>query len=698
MDQNKEFLREIAFAGLKELGFDSRAEYVDRLEMELGVVEELGFCPYFLVMWDIVQFARKNKILSGPGRGSAAGSLLCYCLKITLINPIQYDLSFERFLNLDRIPDIDWDTAQRAEIIEYLETRYGKDRVARVGSLNFLRTRSAVNDIGRVLGKESYLVKELANLVPPPVAGLWESFDSECEVEPKLLDEKYIDIIEPVKKLWGVVRSYGTHAGGVAISPVPINKIIPLYKDKSGNPVSQFDWRDLESAGLLKFDILGLATLEVIQLCLKYVSESSIEIELESLEDGDKDSYDLICSGDLDGIFQLGGSESTKQLTVQIAPRSIEDLSLVNALGRPGPMSSGLLDEAIAIRNGKKEATYIHPILETILEPTHSIPIYQEQVSKICVDLCGYTPLEGNKMIKILGKKLQDKMKEEKPKFINGAVNTGVSRDNAQQLFGQLENYAQYLFNKCLTGDTEVIEHRDWIGSISTTINGIKNSLDKGHVVKLLSFDPVRKECQIDQCTEVINTGTQEVWKVTSSNGATVFCTLDHKFLCSDKRKHPVYEIIIDELSVISLGYKTAKYSKKIKFISAERYGLQQTYNLCMKHEPHNFVLANGLISGNSHSIAYSTITYWTAYLKAHYPLEFYSALLAKETKPDRIIQYSSSIRDAGIEILPPDINCSDVFHRPEGNAIRFGLSHIKGLGIPAAEKIIRAREEEDEI
>jgi len=541
--ENSELLRTKALAGLEERGLSGKQEYVDRLEYELETIEKLGFTTYFLVMCDIVRFARENDILYGPGRGSGAGSLLNYCLKITLIDPLKYGLHFERFLNPNRVspPDIDWDTADRGRIIEYLEGKYGKDRVARVGTVNFLRTKSAIRDIGRVLEKEFKFIDNLAELVPPPVAGLWDSFDREAEVEPELLSSRYQEIIDPTRKLWGVLRSYGTHAGGVAIAPIPISEMAPLYKDKDGNPVSQFDWRDLEKAGLLKFDILGLNTLEVIQLTLKYLKVDAIDLDLESLEDGDPDAYKMICSGDLDGVFQLGGSESIKQLTVSMSPKCIEDLALVTSLYRPGPLSSGMVDGAVRVKQGKATPKYIDPILAPILDVTHGVPVFQEQIMNICTDLCGYTLPEADKMRKIVGKKLKKEMPKQKKMFVEGAIANGVPRSGAEKLFGQIEDYAQYLFNK-------------------------------------------------------------------------------------------------------------------------------------------------------THAVAYSVITYWTAYLKAHHPIAFYASLLACEKHPDKRTQYASTIKTAGIDILPPDVNLSGFYHQPEGNAIRFGLSHIKGMATATAQEIVDLR------
>ena len=488
---------------------------------------------------------------SGVVHNSAAGSLLCYCLRITSVDPIKYGLYFERFLNRDRVspPDIDYDCADRDRVIEYVKERYGTDRVARVGSLNFLRTKSAIRDIGRVLEKDVKYVDKLTELVPPPVAGLWKSFEAECEVEPKLRSPEYEDIITPLEKLWGVVRSYGTHAGGVAIAPGPINQFVPLYKDKDGNPVSQFDWRDLEAVGLLKFDILGLKTLEVIQLCINYIEEKGTTIDLEALDDGDEKAYKAICRGDLDGIFQLGGSESIKQLTVSIVPKKVEDLSFISALFRPGPLTKNkktgksMVDTAVARKLGIEEIEYQHPLLEPILKDTLGVIVYQEQHIRIAKDLAGFSGSRADVLRKAIGKKLEALMNSLKKEFIDGCGEKEISQEVSESIWNAIEGSAKYSFNL-------------------------------------------------------------------------------------------------------------------------------------------------------AHSLSYAVITYWTAYLKAHYPVEFYSALLACETKPEMITQYAGSAKDNGIEILPPDVNSSYVLHHPENGSIRFGLGHIKGMPQATAEEIVRIRNE----
>jgi len=540
-----EILTEEANKGLERKGLKGIDDYEKRLQHELTIIENLGFAPYFLVMWDIASFARRQKILFGPGRGSGAGSLLNYVLGITMVDPIKYGLHFERFLNPERVspPDVDWDCSKRDDIIDYLTTRYGKDRVARVGSLNFLRTKSAIKDVGRVLNWTFAEVENLTKLVPPPIAGLWDSFESESEAEPRLRSPEFKEIMKPVEKLWGVVRSYGTHAGGIAIAPGPIDRYIPLYCDKDGNSVSQFDWRDLEAIGLLKFDILGLSTLEVIDLCLQYMGENGQHVDLEALEDGDEAAYNLICQGDLDGVFQLGGSDSMKQLTLKIQPKNIRDLSFITALFRPGPLTKNpetgksMVDIAIARKTKKEPVSYIHPMLEPILSETLGVIVYQEQSMQIAVDLAGFSGARADTLRKAIGKKSKELMDSLATEFTEGCFSYGIIPDVSKEIWNAIEGSAKYSFNA-------------------------------------------------------------------------------------------------------------------------------------------------------AHSISYSFITYWTAYLKAHFPLEFLAALLSCETNPDTIVQYASMIKERGIEILPPSVNYSGFFHRPEGKAIRFGLGHIKGMPSAIAKEI----------
>jgi DNA polymerase-3 subunit alpha len=543
MSQEFDLLRKLAFEGLEIRKLSSQDKAIRRLEYELETADKLGFTPYFLIVSDICEAARQRDVLVGPGRGSGVASLLNYCLRITNLNPLEYNLIFERFLSVDRLspPDIDMDFSDRDTVIEYIIERYGEERTTRVGTLGFLRTKSAIKDIGRVLEIDQSLINELSELVPPPVAGLWESIEAEIEVQPLLNDPKYEPIMSLVKKLWGITRSYGTHAGGVAIAPGPVYEYVPLYRGKKGI-TSQFDWRDLEKSGLLKLDILGLETLSVIKLCLDGLKQEGIILDIYSLDENDELAYDLIRNGNLDGIFQLGGSQSIKQLTQSIGPKNLGELALVSALFRPGTLSSGLAMKVANIRQGKESPNYLFPELEPILGETSGVITYQEQLMRVATDICGYTPHMSYLLMKLVGKKKKDLMKEEEQKFVSGAVSMGHQEEKAKQLWKQVQDYGQYIFNA-------------------------------------------------------------------------------------------------------------------------------------------------------GHAIGYASITYWTAYLKAHYPVHFYAALLAREGDPDMIPQYVSSAREDGIRILPPDINKSGVYHKPEGNSIRYGLCHIQGMPFAAAEEIVKVRD-----
>jgi len=565
MDSNTILLRKKAYQGLNDLGFGDNLEYLNRLNFELETIEHLGFSSYFLIVWDIASFVRRQGLVPAPGRGSVAGSLLAYVLGITLVDPIKFDLPFERFMSKDRVsaPDIDYDTSDRDLIISYLESRYGKDKVARVGTLGFMRTKSAIRDVCRVLDKPREFTDELAKLVPPPVAGLWTSFDDEANVSPRLLDSKYADVVEIVRKLWGIVRSHGTHAGGVVIAPEEVTNFIPLYKGKDDNPTSQFDYRDLEKTGLLKFDILGLSTLKVIQTCVDLLKKEGIFVDLEHLSDEDPASYDLICRGDLDGIFQLGGSEGIKELCVAIQPKNIHDLSVASALFRPGPLSSGQVDQYASARSGKEDPVYLNDTMRKILSPTYNVVVFQEQVMKICTDLCGYTSPESYAVMKMLGKKQQDKLAAEAPKFIAGAIEGGLTKIQAEKLFDQLKDYGQYLFNACLSADTEVLvkthdspwlpgEQEPRVHWLPKTI-GQLSVLDKRELPELLSYNS-QHEIVEDQCLEVISTGKQEVYEIKLSDGSSVTCTMDHQFLCGDMVKRSLREILDLDLDIVSIA------------------------------------------------------------------------------------------------------------------------------------------------
>jgi DNA polymerase-3 subunit alpha len=299
--------------------------------------------------------------------------------------------------------------------------------------------------------------------------------------------------------------------------------------------------------------MLGGKGLRVMQLCIDYLREDRIEADVTLLEDGDEATYELICKGDLDGVFQLGGSESIKQLTVNILPRNINDISLVNALFRPGPLISGMLSKAVEARQGKKATSYIHPSLEPILKDTYGVCIYQEQAMRIAVDLAGFSGGESDILRKVIGKKLKEKMAEQEEKLVSGMVRNGISKKTATEISDMIKGSAQYSFNKCLAENTEVLllETSGQVSSIP--ISEIKILVEAGNSPSLVSFNPETEDIQYDTCVEVIDTGEQEVYEVELSDGSIVLCTMEHKFLCSNMEKHPLREILANDLEIIAI-------------------------------------------------------------------------------------------------------------------------------------------------
>lgn len=635
-----QILERKAFEGLKKRGFYENKEYYARLKYELEVIISLGFESYFLIMQDIILWAMDNMTV-GPARGSVSASLLSYCLYITQVDPIKHDLMFERFLNpargslidiqsiTDKLsqqytkedmntdvlsacikdrtnediienikeeerqlrmkgsefigqliasqregiklentlnswalycmgisdeqpngklrrshgspPDIDSDFSDRDAVYEYVKNKYGEEHVAKVGSWGLLKTKSAIRDVCRILDKPIALADEIAKLVPPPRHGIWISFEDDCLSSPELLNPKYKEVTDNVRQMCGLLRNYGTHAGGVVISPIPVNTIVPLYKDKEGNSVTQFDHRNIEDIGLLKFDFLGLSTLSIIEETQRLLKRKHVEIDLFSLKDGDKKAYELINSGNLDGVFQL--CDSAAPITLSFQPKSIEDISHISAVNRPGPISSGLLNILLARRSGKEAVAYLHPSLEPILADTYGVVLYQEQVIKIFTELAGYSAAAAENMRKVIGKKKLGELEKNRARFIKGCKENEINEHVAEELFKNIENSASYLFNK-------------------------------------------------------------------------------------------------------------------------------------------------------GHSVAYSYISYFCAYLKAHYPEEFYCALLTCEKDPDQKIRFASSMKSMGITMLPPDVNASDINYTPVNKGVRFGLGHIKGAASKKIAAIIEERNE----
>jgi DNA polymerase-3 subunit alpha len=525
--------------------------YQERLDYEIGTIKDMGFPGYFLIVADFIRYAKDSGVPVGPGRGSAAGSLVAYSLGITDLDPIAHGLIFERFLNPARksMPDIDVDFCieGREDIYKYVVERYGGgDYVAQIITFGKLKTKAVIRDVGRALAIPLREVDAIAKMVPDV---LNISLDAALRQEPRLAelaekDPNVGDLIQICRVLEGLPRHASTHAAGVVISDRPLVDYLPLYKGKKGEVVTQYDMKIVEKIGLVKFDFLGLRNLTVIANTRALIERQGKQpLDLENIELTDPDTYRLLSAGDTTGVFQLESS-GMKDLLVRLKPEFFDDIIALVALYRPGPMESGMIDDYVARKHGRKAVEYMVPELEPILKETYGVIVYQEQVMKIAGELANYSMAEADDLRKAMGKKIPEIMADHRQRFVQGAKDNKIPADRAKKLFDLIEKFGGYGFNK-------------------------------------------------------------------------------------------------------------------------------------------------------SHSAAYALIAYQTAYLKAHYPVEFMASLLTSEMhSTDGVVKFIAECRSHNIPILPPDINESDIQFTVDGSQIRFGLVAVKNVGENAIEFIIAGRAE----
>jgi DNA polymerase-3 subunit alpha len=524
--------------------------YRERLDYEVGIINKMGFPGYFLIVADFINYAKQNGVPVGPGRGSAAGSLVAYSLGITDLDPLEHGLIFERFLNPDRIsmPDIDVDFCinGREKVFKYVVDRYGGgDYVAQIITFGKLKTRAVIRDVGRALDIPLAEVDTIAKLVPDV---LNIKLAEALEKEPRLKEMQetrsdVADLIQICLTLEGLPRHASTHAAGVVIGDRPLVDYLPLYKGKKGEVVTQLDMKLVENIGLVKFDFLGLRNLTVIDNTLALIAQQGqTPPDLTNLDFNDAATYQLLASGDTTGVFQLESS-GMKDLLIRLRPECFDDVTALVALYRPGPLDSGMVDDFVERKHGRKEVAYMLPELEPILKETYGVIVYQEQVMKIAGSLASYTMAEADGLRKAMGKKIAAMMAEQRERFVKGAVGNGIDEKKAKALFDLMEKFGGYGFNK-------------------------------------------------------------------------------------------------------------------------------------------------------SHSAAYALIAYQTAYLKAHYPVEFIAALLTSEMHSiDGVVKYINECRSHQIDVLPPDVNSGDTIFTVAGGKIRFGLVAVKNVGEGAIEAIIEERQ-----
>jgi DNA polymerase-3 subunit alpha len=544
------YLRKRCIEGLKVRYGDPIPEHVmERLDTELAVIIEKGFPAYFLIVSDFTQWAKDNGIGVGPGRGSAAGSIVSYALSITNLDPLENGLLFERFLNPERteMPDIDmdFDDERRNDVIDYVRGKYGAEKVAQIITFGTMKARAAIRDAGRVLGYPYGVPDKISKMIVDDLkAGIKESLDQNPDLKSDYQSNPDTKrIIDAARSIEGIVRNEGIHAAGVVICPDPLHEHLPVKKDtKGGVVITQYDGPTVAELGLLKMDFLGLRTLTVIAGALKAIKANhGIDIDIETIPMDDAATWELLARGDTDGVFQVE-SPGMKNTLKQLKPTVFGDIVAVVALYRPGPMDS--IPDFIARKHGRAAISYYDERIKHILEDTYGAMVYQEQVMLISMEMAGFSAAKAEKLRKGMGKKIKEVIDALKVDFVGGAVERGYDKKLAEQVYADIEKFAQYAFNK-------------------------------------------------------------------------------------------------------------------------------------------------------SHAAAYGLISYQTAYLKAHYPLDYMASVLTSYTgRTEKIVHYVAACHRAGISVLPPDVNSSGTYFKAVDGAIRFGLAGIRGVGEGMVDAITEAREQ----
>ena len=444
-----EYLKLLTEEGALSLYGDLSPDIKGRIDHELKVIKNMGFAGYFLITADFVKYAKDSNIPVGPGRGSAAGSIVSYALGITSIDPLKHNLLFERFLNPDRIsmPDIDIDFCieRRGEVINYIKDQYGENSVTQIITFGKMKAKQVVRDVGRVMGYSFSDVDKIAKAIPNELnITLEKALEKNPELQ-KMAEGEYEELMNHSKVLEGMNRHASIHAAGVVIAPGELTDYVPLYKSSTDDITSQYDMKGLEDLGLLKMDFLGLRNLTVIDKTIKLIEKKGKEVDLEKLEFNNNDVYKLFSKGHTIGVFQFESSGMREYLK-KLKPSVIEDLIAMNALYRPGPMQN--IDDFISRKHGRKKIVYPHPLMEPILKETYGIIVYQEQVMQIAHEIAGFTLAEADIMRRAMGKKIKALMEDLAIKFVKGAENKGIKNKKAEEIFSLIEKFAQYGFNK----------------------------------------------------------------------------------------------------------------------------------------------------------------------------------------------------------------------------------------------------------
>lgn len=469
---SKTFLRHLTLQGAKERYNEITAAISERIEQELNIIHDMGFEGYFLIVQDFTTEARRRNVFVGPGRGSAAGSVVAYCLGIINIDPLKYDLLFERFLNPERISppdiDIDFDDIGRQEVIDYVVEKYGRDNVSQIVTYGTMKAKTAIRDVGRVLGVPLLEVDRITKMFPDsPTLTTFDKVtdpvqNSESAEQISALfksdDPKIRQMMQYARTLEGSARQTGVHAAGVIIAPGEISKYVPVALSKDKELITQYDGPNAEKCGLLKMDFLGLTTLSILKTAIKYVDQNhGVKVDLDEIPLDDETTFKLFQRGDTIGIFQFE-SDGMRKYLKQLKPESIDDLIAMNALYRPGPMQ--FIPEYIDRKHGRKETTYPHPKLEELLKPTYGIMIYQEQIMKAAQIIAGYSLGDADLLRRAMGKKKLKVMAEQRDIFVDRATRRDVDKEKAVEIFDMMAEFANYGFNKSHSAAYSVVAYQ----------------------------------------------------------------------------------------------------------------------------------------------------------------------------------------------------------------------------------------------
>jgi DNA-directed DNA polymerase III PolC len=689
-------------------GFDSkfyslpkeeRKDNWERVKKELKVLEEKDFSSYMLIVSDYTDWAKKHMPV-GPGRGSAAGSLVAYITNITSINPMEYGLIFERFHNSEKesFPDIDTDFAEPSKVKDYLKKKYGEDRVASISNWLTMSPKVAIKDAAKSLRlggdiSSAFKISNYLTSVMPDEDTIDKAIEASNNTDSKefaLALKKYPELYEYATKLEGLTRNWSIHAAGVIISDRPIHEIAPLRIEQV-NPedpstwitITQWEKNRCEKFGFVKMDCLGLKTLVTIDETLNTIRDmSGPVIDLESISLDDPDTYKMIGDGGTSGVFQL--ESAMTPLCIAIKPTDIEGIAAINALGRPSCLPEVRLEYIDRVL-GLEPIKFDHPKLKRALEKTAGILLYEESAMYVAADVAGWDFNQADslrKLSKLKGKNPELAIQTEKNFLTDSVKNGGLTYEESTHIWSKfIEPMSGYSFNKSLHYAEKISVVRDnkyTVLSVEDIISGDK----------IPSRSESTGEHILVTVVDLYDHGILPLFKVTFDSDKKVSCTLNHKFRTSEGDMLPLWMIIQEELSVISQGFIMDRI-KDIEYI-----GKQQTYDIEVSHEDHQFYLANGVLTSNSHSISYSKISYWTAWLRCHFPTEFMSSLLnSEDPNSDKTQEYINECKKMGIKIRPPDIMLSRGLYAVTGDhIITTGLSAVKGVGEAAIIEIINAK------